>query len=303
MILFGHDAPLEIGDRDGHEHRTAERVDERFDRETERRDAGHDEGGEDDDGDGSELGHVDAPFLLPRRDPACWQVPRSRDARAGQNTTAPATAAIPTTAHGGRNRSSRNSSTTASGVAPVVHRGAEHGIPQRRGEQADDGGTDPGDGRLDLGALARRRPERQRRPEQQERRQEDRDERDRRARDAVRRRILDRAEVGREREQRPGHGLGGAVAGEECLLRDPPRDDDGLVEERQDDVAAAEDERAGAVEAVEQAQAVRRDGVSASHSGDEEQQHEGAARTRSPFAGRSGTGASAAAAAPGRGTA
>ena len=122
-------------------------------------------------------------------------------------------------------------------------------------------------------ALPRRRPERQRRPEQQERRQEDRDERDRRARDAVRRRILDRAEVGREREQRPGHRLGGAVAGQECLLRDPPRGDDGLVEERQDDVAAAEDERTGAVEAVEQAQAVRREGVGEPQR-DEEQQHE-----------------------------
>ena len=69
------------------------------------------------------------------------------------------------------------------------------------------------------------------------------------ARDAVRRRILDRTEVGREREQRPGHGLGGAVAGEECLLGHPARDDHGLVEERQDDVAAAEDERTRAVEA------------------------------------------------------
>ena len=51
----------------------------------------------------------------------------------------------------------------------------------------------------------------------------------------------------------PGIGLGGAVAGEERLLGDPPRHDHGLVEERQDDVAAAEDERTRAVEAVEQA--------------------------------------------------
>src|SRR6478736_5799195 len=45
-------------------------------------------------------------------------------------------------------------------IAPVVHRGAEHGVPESSGEQADDGGTDPRDGCLDLGALPRRRPER-----------------------------------------------------------------------------------------------------------------------------------------------
>ena len=138
-------------------------------------------------------------------------------------------------------------------------------------------------------ALARRRPERQRRAEEQERRQEDCDERDRGARDAVRRRVLDRAEVGREREQRPRHRLGGAVAGEERLLGDPARSDDGLVEERQHDVAAAEDERAGAVEAVEQVEGVRRSRRRAASGRPTSKHDEGDCATRSRCGGRSGT--------------
>ncbi len=48
-------------------------------------------------------------------------------------------------------------------------------------------------------------------------------ERERRAGDPVRRRLLDRAEVRREREERPGHRLREPVAGEELLLTRPSR--------------------------------------------------------------------------------
>ena len=48
---------------------------------------------------------------------------------------------------------------------------------------------------------------------------------------AVRLRLLDRPQVGREREQRPRHRLHEPVAGEELLLADPPGLDDGLVEQ------------------------------------------------------------------------
>ena len=83
------------------------------------------------------------------------------------------------------------------------------------------------------------------RPEdQQERRQEDADERDRRAWDAVRVRRRDGPEVGREREQRAGHGLCRAVPREELVVGHPAGLDDRRMEQRQDDVAAPEHERA-----------------------------------------------------------
>ncbi len=59
-------------------------------------------------------------------------------------------------------------------------------------------------------------------------------------------------QVRREREQRPGHRLGQAIAGQEAIVADPPGIDHRRVEERQDHVTAAEHECAGAIEAVEQ---------------------------------------------------
>ena len=50
------------------------------------------------------------------------------------------------------------------------------------------------------------------------------------------------AEVGREREERPRHGLGRPVAGQETGIADPTRIDDRRVKQRQDHMAAAEDE-------------------------------------------------------------
>ena len=264
MIRVRHDPPLEIGDGDGHEHGAAEGVDERLDRDAERREARRDEGGEDDDGDRAHTSHV-APFRLPGRDPAF---------SLRQKTTAPATAAIPTTAHGGRTRRRPNSTERERDVPDVVHGGGEHGVPERGCQQADDGGADAGDGGLHGDPLAGGGPQRQRGTEEQERRQEDRDERDRGACDAVRRRMLDRAEVGGEREQRPRHRLRCAVAGEERLLRDPARRDDGLVQERQHDVAAAEDERPGAVEALHQVE-----GVPGAEPSDERQARRGGPRS------------------------
>ena len=187
----------------------------------------------------------------------------------------------PPTAAGAR--SSPKSSTTAKRRRPTpCTEVLSTGIPQRRGEQADDRRADAGHGGLDCGALPRRRPERQRRAEKQERRQEDRDERDRGARDPVRRRMLDRTEVGGEREERPGHGLGGAVAGEERLLRDPARSDDGLVEERQDDVAAAEDERSRPVEAWKRSSACQEPRAAPASGRPTSKHDEAVARTRSP---------------------
>ena len=77
-------------------------------------------------------------------------------------------------------------------------------------------------------------------------------ERERRAGDAVRRRLLDRAEVRGEREERPGHRLHEPVSREELLLADPSGRDHRVVQQRQDDVAAAEDERARAEHRVDE---------------------------------------------------
>src|SRR5665213_93636 len=55
-----------------------------------------------------------------------------------------------------------------------------------------------------------------------------------------------------EREEWAGHRLGGAVAGEERIVAHPAGPDERLTKERQHDMAAAEDERARAVESIEQ---------------------------------------------------
>ena len=106
--------------------------------------------------------------------------------------------------------------------------------------------------------------------------------------DPVRRRLPDRTEIGREREERPGHGLGGAVAGQERLLGDPARLDDGVVQERQHDVAAAEHERARPVEARRQVEGVGRAEVGGERQADEQRDEadgrgdRGAAADREP---------------------
>ena len=86
---------------------------------------------------------------------------------------------------------------------------------------------------------------------EEQRRQEDRDDRDDAADDAARRQHADRPEIAGEREQRSGDRLGETVAREEPVVAHPARVDDGRVQQRQHDVAAAEHERAAPVERVE----------------------------------------------------
>ena len=66
---------------------------------------------------------------------------------------------------------------------------------------------------------------------------------------AVRRGPHHRAEIGGEGEQRPGHGLRRAVAGEERVVGHPARRHHRGLQQRQHHMAAAEHQRAGAVEA------------------------------------------------------
>jgi hypothetical protein len=61
----------------------------------------------------------------------------------------------------------------------------------------------------------------------------------------------DGAEIGGEGEERAGHSLGGAISGEEPISIDPAACDGFGFEQGQDDVAAAEDQRAGPIEGVE----------------------------------------------------
>ena len=62
----------------------------------------------------------------------------------------------------------------------------------------------------------------------------------------------DRAEIGGEGEQRSRDRLRRAVAGEKRIVADPARRHERLAQQRQDHVAAAEHQRARAIERVEQ---------------------------------------------------
>ena len=80
---------------------------------------------------------------------------------------------------------------------------------------------------------------------------------ERRTGDAVRRRLDDGAEISGEGEERPRNRLRRAVAGQKRIVADPAGRDERLAQQRQHDMAATEDQRAGAVESVEQRDARR----------------------------------------------
>jgi len=73
----------------------------------------------------------------------------------------------------------------------------------------------------------------------------------------VRLRSHDRSQISGEREEWAGHRLGGAVAGEERIVAHPAGPDERFAKERQHDMATAEDERARAVEGIEQGETRR----------------------------------------------
>src|SRR5215831_12333138 len=136
-----------------------------------------------------------------------------------------------------------------------VERGPDRARPyrviERRQEQPDHRCVDAGEGRGEARLRPEGRPEGQGADDQEERRQKDRDQREPGAGEAVGARPHHGTEVRGEGEERPRHRLGGAVAGHELLVGHPPGRDDLGLEQRKDDVASAEHQRAGAVEAVE----------------------------------------------------
>jgi hypothetical protein len=91
---------------------------------------------------------------------------------------------------------------------------------------------------------------------QEEGRQENRRKADQPPEPAVGCRYHDRAEIGGKGERRFRHRLRRAIAGKKGVVVDPARWHDGRLQERQHDVAAAEHQRAGAVEPVEQCEKV-----------------------------------------------
>ena len=113
---------------------------------------------------------------------------------------------------------------------------------------------------LRVGEALQPLPEGQRADHQQERGREDRSQAEQPAQHAARTDARDRAQVGCEGEERPRHGLGGAVARDEGLVRDPAGRHHLRLQQRQQDVPAAEDQRGRAVEAVHQLERLRRPG-------------------------------------------
>ncbi len=154
--------------------------------------------------------------------------------------------------------SSRNAATASAKSRGAGNARRPHRMVERGEQQADHGGIDAAQRRL------RRRPSPQLFPERQ---RADRPagttagtsatRQMRGAEPAVRLRPHDGAEIGGEGEQRARHGLRGAVAGEERVVGHPAGRHDRRLQQRQHDVAAAEHQRAGAVEGVEQLERLR----------------------------------------------
>ena len=137
-------------------------------------------------------------------------------------------------------------------VAAGVDGAGPDGLIEGGDEDADDGGVDAPEGGLDDGVAAEAVPEGQDGGEQQEAGKEDGGE----GEEAGGERVgggCGGSQEGGEGEERARECLGCAVAGEEGGLGDPATGDDRVFQQGKDDVAAAEDEGAGAVEAGEEA--------------------------------------------------
>ena len=94
----------------------------------------------------------------------------------------------------------------------------------------------------------------------------------------MRRRRHHGSEVRREGEERAGHGLGSAIAGEEDVVADPAGGHDGLAQQGQDHMAAPEHQRARPVEGLEQREALGCSEISPYRQRHEQQQENGEGR-------------------------
>jgi len=105
-----------------------------------------------------------------------------------------------------------------------------------------------------LGAWShpKRIPKRQRPDQDQDSRKENADETQRGAAEPVGRGLDHEAEIGREAEERTGHSLGRAISCQKRIVAHPAGADERFAQQRQHDMAAAEHQRARAVERGEQ---------------------------------------------------
>ena len=168
-----------------------------------------------------------------------------------QATAVAAAAPRITTSQGGaaHNTSSRKAAIPIAKSAGAEDRARPYRLVERRQQQPDDGGVDAAQGRLHRRAAAQRVPERQ---EAAISSRKD-------GRKIATRQIRppsqplgagrhDRAEIGGEGEERPRHRLRRAIAGEKGVVADPAGRHHRGLQQRQHDMAAAEHQRAGAVE-------------------------------------------------------
>ena len=132
-----------------------------------------------------------------------------------------------------------------------MNRARPHRVVECGQQQTDHSGIDARERGLCPCVSAQPFPEWQRAGNQQERRGEQGDETHQSAQPARRRLIHGRAEKGREGEQGAGNGLRRAVPGEESLVADPARRYDFGLQQGQHDMPAAEYQRTGAIERID----------------------------------------------------
>ena len=129
--------------------------------------------------------------------------------------------------------------------------GEPEGIEEGGEEDAGDGGIGAAKGGLGAAGAAEGLPERDGAGQQEERGKIDAQQADEGAEPAVGRLPGGGAEIGGEGKERAGERLRDAVTGDEGAVIDPAAARDLGLQQGQDDVAAAKDERAGAVEGAE----------------------------------------------------
>ena len=137
-------------------------------------------------------------------------------------------------------------------ISRRFHRACPERVIERRAEEPYYGGVDAAHGGLRGDALAKAVPERQGAEQDQHAWKKNAEQAERGTGNAVRRRLNDGAQIGGEGEKRTRHRLRRAIARKKCVIADPAGRDERFAQQRQHDVAAAEHQRAGTIESIEQ---------------------------------------------------
>src|SRR6185312_16176447 len=137
-------------------------------------------------------------------------------------------------------------------IAGCADRTGPDRVVESRAEQADDGSVDAAHHGLRAGAAAEALPERQRAEQDEHAGQKNAGEPQSCAGDAMRRGAYHGAQIGREGEERAGYRLSRAVAGEKPIVAHPAGRDEGLAQQRQNDMPAAEHQCAGTIKGIKE---------------------------------------------------